>query len=93
MKDNYFIMEYFDDVSYEACWTETHPVMFNGSKEELELEFEIIVEESINKNKYTFEFSNLKELQTRCFSYLERKKLKYNAPRFYTFEEWCLKDL
>jgi hypothetical protein len=88
--NNYFIIEYQDCVPYEACWTDTLPVLFNGSKEELELEFEIAVEEAIKTKQYQFDFSNLKELRTELFTFFEDNKIHYNPPIFYTFEEWCL---
>ena len=95
MKDNYYIIEYSDDVPYEASWTETKPVMFNGTKEELEMEFEIAVENVMYSNKSEFDFNNLKELPIRCFTYQTGRRsremhLNYSKPNFYTFEEWCI---
>jgi len=88
--NNYFIIEYQDCVPYEAYWTDTRPILFNGSKEELELEFEIAVEEALKKKQNEFDFSNLKELRTELFAYFKDNKIHYNSPIFYTFEEWCL---
>lgn len=88
--DTYYILEFGNSVPYEACWTETHPVLFNGSKEELEMEFEIAVEECIQKGKNNFDFRNLKNLEKEPFSYKDGRKWKYSAPKFFTFEEWCL---
>jgi hypothetical protein len=87
-------MEYENCVEYEAYWTDTVPVHFDGSKEELEMEFEIAVEEAIKKLKigesYDFNFNNLIDLDTNLFCYYSNKKPCYSAPRFFTFEEWCL---
>jgi hypothetical protein len=32
---SYYILEFGNSVPYEASWTETYPVYFEGSKEEL----------------------------------------------------------
>ena len=93
---NYYIMEYENCVEYVAYWTDTVPVHFEGSKEELEIEFEIAVEDAIkrmkNEHVYNFEFNNLKNLDPSLFTYYSEidKKTHYSEPRFYTFEEWCL---
>lgn len=87
--DNYYILEFSNSVPYEACWTETHPVLFNGTKEELQLEFEIAVEECHKKGEWDFNFSNLGGLDKECFGYKSGKQWKYSGANFYTFEEWC----
>lgn len=80
-----FVLEFEEDVPYEACWTTTFPIEFDGTLEELQMEFEIASEknrgstEPLKFNGITFPIK---------FHNYYKKQWYYTPPRIYTVEEW-----
>ena len=80
-----YVIQFDEEVPYEACWTTTFPIEFDGTLEELEMEFEIASE----KNKGSYKPLKFGEITfPRKFHTYHRKQWHYHSPIIYTVDAW-----
>jgi hypothetical protein len=80
-----YIIEFWEEIQYEGSWITTFPIEFDGTLEELELEFEIASENHKDSQK-RFVFGGV--TFPKHFHFYHRKKWCYEAPRIFTIDGW-----
>lgn len=84
---NKFVVEIHIDEPYVASWTHYIALEFDGSLEELEMEWEIAAEKC--RGKQYFKFQNIKICQhERPFYFKCNNQQCYSPPWIYTLDEW-----